>query len=85
MNGGLREGIEVIGRTPLMGAVERGVEISKYLENHPEMLQHLIFDDDSDMTIHMDRLVQSDHFIGFGLKEYKAINKHKYFTKEDIS
>lgn len=38
--------------------VYRGVEIKQYLDEHPEIENHVILDDDSDML-----LSQKDHFI----------------------
>lgn len=76
-NGGLRKNIEVIGRTPY-GDKQRGDEITEWLSKHPEVENYLIFDDDSDMTIHMDRLVKCDSYVGFTLRELnKAEEIHK--------
>lgn len=76
VNGGLREGIKVIGVTPILNK-QRGDEISAWLKENPEVNGYLIFDDDRDMTVHMDRLVLCDSFVGFGLDQYsEAVTLH---------
>ena len=49
INGGLRDGIEILGRTPDLDGQPRGAEIKKYIEEHPEIKYYVIIDDDSDM------------------------------------
>lgn len=83
INGGLREGIEIIGKTPKLYDKERGEEISQYLKAHPEIKNYLIFDDDSDMTIHMDKLVKCTQN-GFGIVEFqKAKELHEKFNDKN--
>jgi hypothetical protein len=67
---GLREHIKVLGATPVIWDADRGDEITEYLKQHPEIENYLIFDDDEDMTVHMDRLVKCDGVVGFTLREY---------------
>lgn len=76
-NSGLRNGIEVVGKTPILDwkYSKRGDEISLYLEQHPEVTEYIIFDDDSDMTVHMGRLIQTDGSAGFGIKEFGMASK----------
>jgi hypothetical protein len=77
----LRKDIQVLGHTPLLEGKKRGDEITQYLKEHPEIDNYLIFDDDSDMTIHMDRLVKCDCLVGFTLREFtKARILHERFT-----
>lgn len=72
INGGLRPGIEIIGRTDSIRDVCRGVEIKKYLDEHPEILYYVIVDDEADILPE-----QHSHFImtngdtGFNLSEFK--------------
>lgn len=66
---GFRKSIDIIDTTPIIHGKERGDEITEWLNNHP-VEKYLIFDDDSDMTIHMDRLIKSNGFIGFTYDEY---------------
>ena len=40
--------------------IYRGHEIDLWLRNHPEVTAFVIFDDDSDMAMHGNRLVQTD-------------------------
>lgn len=80
-NGGLREGIEVLGCTPYLENKHRGDEIEAYLNEHPEITHFLIFDDDTDMGKYMDYLVQCDSANGFKENEYNAaVTLHKAFN-----
>lgn len=79
-NGGLWEDIPVIGITPKIHNAQRGDEISAWLKEHPADC-YLIFDDDADMTIHMDHLVQSNSLVGFSFTEYQLAEQiHKMFA-----
>ena len=71
-NGGLRDGIQIIGKTPDRPGQSRGSEIKAYLEEHPEIKYYIIVDDDNDMLPE-----QKEHFVktnvdrGFGKPEYR--------------
>lgn len=78
INGGLRDGIEVLGRTEDLHYEHpypektRGWEIKKYLEEHPEIEYYVIVDDENQFLPE-----QQHHFIhiindwtGFGYLEY---------------
>lgn len=78
---GLRENIKVIGATPRIDGAKRGDEITEWLKQHAEVKNYLIFDDDTDMTIHIDRLVKCDCVVGFTLNQYNyAVSLHKAFN-----
>ena len=53
INGGLREGIDVLGKTDDLNYEHpwpeptRGYEIKKYLEEHPEIKFYIIIDDET--------------------------------------
>jgi hypothetical protein len=80
--GGLRSGIRILGATPHLLGKQRGEEITMWLSEHPEVKGYLIFDDDSDMTCHMDRLVQSNVSSGFTRDEYaRAVMLHQAFNQ----
>lgn len=82
-NAGLRDGIAILGTTPRIRDRERGVEIGVWLKQHPEVENYLIFDDDDDMTVHMDHLVQCNTFHGFRGDEYqKACELHEKFMRK---
>ena len=49
INGGLRSGIEILGRTKEIRDQCRGFEIKTYLKEHPEINYYVIIDDDCDM------------------------------------
>ena len=73
----INNGINVIGVTPQLG--ERELEIKSYLDNHPDIENYCILDDDYDMERLKDHLVKlpmqmSDGQMGF-TQEYldKAI------------
>lgn len=68
---GLRDNIDIIDITPILHGKQRGDEITEWLNNHPEVERYLIFDDDSDMTVHMDKLIKSHCHVGFTYKEYE--------------
>jgi hypothetical protein len=76
INGGLRPGIEILGRTPRFSSQPRGAEIKAYLEEHPEILYYVIVDDEADILPE-----QCGHFIltngdtGFNLSEFKEFEK----------
>lgn len=61
----------VIGKTPRIfrgfNSAERGHEISEWLEEHPEVTDYVILDDNSDMTVHMDKLVKTSWLDGLTL------------------
>ena len=79
-NAGLRDGIEIIGCTPLIHNGTRGKEIGEWLKVHPEVDKYLIFDDDTDMGDHIDHLVKCDCTVGFKMNEFnKAEQLHLHF------
>lgn len=59
---------------------QRGDEITKWFEDHPDYkdADYIILDDDDDMTIHMDHLIQTSYIYGLSnsktLKAIKALN-----------
>lgn len=66
IRGGLRDGIEIVGKTPRLGFdAARGDEITAWLKRNPDVKNYLIIDDDSDMGIHMDRLIKTRADVGF--------------------
>lgn len=68
-----RRSIDIIDTTPILHT-KRGDEITEWLSKHP-VEKYIIFDDDSDMTIHMNRLIKSNCFVGFTYKEYLEAEK----------
>lgn len=80
INGGLRDGIKILGRTPNINNANRGAEIQQYLTDHPEIESFLIFDDETDMGELIDHLVKCNPYVGFGLAELEKAEKlHKKF------
>ncbi len=65
-----RIGAPVVGCTPDLASngvalqVERGEEIQAWLDEHPEVSQFVILDDNNDMAHLMDRLVLTNGYIG---------------------
>jgi hypothetical protein len=62
----------VIGKTPRavgqgFSGAPRGDDISEWLAEHPEVTDYVILDDNSDMTVHMDKLVQTTWLDGLTL------------------
>ena len=79
INGGLREGIQILGKTDDLNREHpwpeptRGYEIKKYLEEHPEITYYVIIDDEDQFLPE-----QQHHFVkiindwtGFGYLEYQ--------------
>jgi hypothetical protein len=90
VNGGLRAGIEILGRTEICKDVKdsytgiyvtRGVEIEQYLEQHPEVDEYLIFDDDDGLwEYQIEHLVLTDGTAGFTMNDFnKAVRLHRKF------
>jgi len=80
-NGGLRDGIEILGKTPTLYGKTRGDEIRAYLEAHPEVERFLIFDDDSDVEGMEDHLVLCSCYTGFGIADFQEAERlHEQFA-----
>lgn len=76
INGGLRDGIKILGKTPDFYDTPRGAEIAAYLEEHPEINYYIIIDDDSDMLPEqMEHFIQTDFRVGFNLKDFESFEK----------
>ena len=72
INGGLRKGIEILGRTPRFSGQPRGAEIKAYLEEHPEILYYVIVDDEADILPEQcGHFIQTNGDTGFNLSEFK--------------
>lgn len=79
-NGGIWSDIPIIGVTPKIPNGQRGDEISAWLKDNPAD-HYMIFDDDSDMTIHMDHLIQSNSLVGFTFSEFQLAEQvHKMLS-----
>lgn len=80
INGGLRPGIEILGRTEDLWNYNfstcRGDEIAQYLTEHPEINYYMIVDDDDDMLPEqMDHFIQTDGSVGFSRADFKHFEK----------
>lgn len=76
INGGLRKGIEVLGRTPRFSGQPRGTEIKAYLEEHPEIQYYVIVDDEADMLPEqMSHFIKTNGDTGFNLSEFKRFEE----------
>lgn len=75
INGGLRPGINIIGKTEM--ALYRESEIMQYLTDHPEIGNDFIIIDDDTIDMSPFGYVNNEHFIkcnsyvGFGYTEYR--------------
>lgn len=77
INGGLNQGIDILGKTPHFDDCSRHTEIETYLTAHPEIDKYIIIDDDGDMGNLSNYLVKCDTVVGFTLNEFKlAENIH---------
>lgn len=79
VNGGLRKGIEIFGKTESLDGKCRGDEIKLYLETHPEIEQYIIVDDKDDILEEQRQFfVQTDGSFGFGERDMLKCEKiHK--------
>ena len=85
-NGGLRDGVKVLGKTPEITGATRGAEIKAWLKDHPDVEYFLIFDDDVDVDGMEDHLVLCDANTGFGIAEfYEADRLHEQFRRRKIA
>jgi hypothetical protein len=76
INGGLREGIEVLGKTPEIRTQCRGFEIKTYLEEHPEIQYYVIVDDEADMLPEqIGHFILTDGDVGFTIKDFKKFEE----------
>lgn len=84
INGGLRDGIEIIGRTKILNKT-RGTEIEQYLQEHPEVDSYLIFDDEEDFFDEQyGHLVLTDGAAGFTMNSFtEAVKLHRRLEEED--
>lgn len=71
INGGLRKGIKILGRTRRLDDKHRGDEIQEYLDRHPEIDKFIIFDDETDMGHLKDHLLKCNSVVGFTLVEFE--------------
>ncbi len=80
-NGGLRDGIIIADRTPILRDKTRGDEVAEWLREHPEVECYIIIDDENSFTEHKElekHLVQCHSNQGFNLEEFiKAEQLHK--------
>ena len=84
INGGLREGIEILGCTKRLN--KRGQEIDTWLSEHPDVKSYLIFDDETyDLTKEQKgRCVRTRDDIGFMRQEFLAATRlHKSFNSDE--
>lgn len=76
VNGGLRPGINIRGRTPWLDSRCRGEEIKAYLNEHPEIDEYIIVDDEDDLLPEQrQKFIQTDGYVGFGLRELELFEK----------
>lgn len=89
VNGGLREGVEILGRTCEIRTDDywhdRGREVEKYIAEHPEITHYLIVDDENSFLDY-----QQQHFIktrgdvGFMEKDYEKACKLEQTEKTKV-
>ena len=88
INGGLRSSIEILGKTKELSdkgwREQRGYEIQLYLQEHPEITEYLIFDDENFLLPEQkDHLIQTDPDVGFTIKNYyQACEKARSFKND---
>ena len=80
INGGLRSGIQILGRTESLWTYEaptcRGDQVEKYLKDHPQIKFYVIIDDENDFLPHQkSHLIQTDGDVGFCEHDFEAFEK----------
>ena len=80
INGGLRPGIEILGRTEDLWHPDhdscRGDEIAKYLSDHPEINYYMIIDDEDDMLPEQkDHFIQTNGDVGFNIADFQRFEE----------
>ena len=72
VNGGLRDTIRILGKTPILPGECRGQEVRNYLDKHPEIKYYIIIDDEDDMlNEQLSHFVQTNPNFGFGLSDFE--------------
>lgn len=80
INGGLRENIKILGKTPYLWNKCRGDEIKLWLKEHPEVDNFIILDDESNMGDLVDHLILCKTSTGFREEEFlEAERLHSRF------
>jgi hypothetical protein len=81
INGGLRKGVEVLDKTPVIHGQCRGFEIKTYLNEHPDIDYYVIVDDEADMLPEqIGHFILTDGDVGFTLSDFKKFEE--IFTKD---
>lgn len=77
INGGLREGIEILGCVSVFD-FDRPQAIRDYLAEHPEVKNYIVIDDEFEDEMPPEHFVKCDDVIGFKFHEYYLAEKlHK--------
>ena len=77
---GLSEDIEIVGKTERYNSGRRGIEITRYLEEHPGIEDYIILDDDDfDLFEHREHLFVVDTYVGITFRTF--LDVEKYFKK----
>lgn len=78
-----REGLEIYDKTPKVGCLERSEEIRMWLNDHPDIDNFVIFDDNGyewgDLSNHF---IQTNYRIGRGLEEEHIRKALDIFNKK---
>lgn len=83
INGGLRDNVPVVGKTPYLKGSNRADEIRHYLQTHPEIENYIIFDDLDEMEELSSHQILCNSEVGFGVLEYKkAMKKHEQWVHD---
>lgn len=81
INGGLRDGIRILGRTPCLNGSDRGAEIKAWLDDHPGVENYVILDDERFYDfgdLHQGHVVYCDIEVGITESIYDGLSlKHR--------
>lgn len=68
-------GVLWIDKTPRLWGVDRGVEISAWLGEHPEVTHYAILDDNYEMVEHRGHFVKTDEAVGLTEENLIEVSK----------
>jgi hypothetical protein len=67
----------IIDKTPILSAVQRGIEITTWLSKNPEVTEYAVIDDDDDMeSVKPGAFFHLDNYVGLTYRDSQKIIKY---------
>ena len=87
INGGLSKNVEIIGKTDVLPLGTRGDEVNRYLSEHHDIENYIIFDDDNDFTKEQqEHLVLCDVDVGINMERFNVASRiHERFQNKKLA